>query len=170
MNKIGWAKTAGLLLLLAGGLWSADIAIAWAQSGGEAISVDESGNVGIGSQKPTKKLDVAGDAHVSGDVQSEGTVKAVRYEGDATSLTVKGATSLQTALDSKYDKAWGRNHRAGHRKTAYGEYNHGFRVCQGRRSLMFKHCSPRLKFGPRIRCGIACTRATRWCTTMYLSP
>jgi hypothetical protein len=72
----------------------------------DAIFVDAQGNVGL-STKPAARLDVNGDASVSGTVTATQTVTAKGFLGDGTGLTVNGPATLQAALDAKFDKAGG---------------------------------------------------------------
>jgi hypothetical protein len=67
----------------------------------DAIFVDAQGNVGLSTSQPGARLDVRGDASVSGAVTAKG------FLGDGTGLTVKGPATLQAALDAKFDKAGG---------------------------------------------------------------
>ena len=73
----------------------------------DAIFVDAQGNVGLSTSKPAARLDVSGDASVSGTVTATQTVTAKGFLGDGTGLTVNGPATLQAALDAKFDKAGG---------------------------------------------------------------
>jgi hypothetical protein len=85
--------TVGLILL------SACIVLAgsvlYGQGSGNALFIDEKGNVGIGTNEPNAALDVIGkvrahELEVKGDINSAGTVKGNKLAGDGTALTVEG--------------------------------------------------------------------------------
>ena len=63
----------------------------------DAIFVDAQGNVGLSNSKPAARLDVNGDASVSGTVTATHTVTAKGFLGDGTGLTVNGPATLQAA-------------------------------------------------------------------------
>jgi hypothetical protein len=73
----------------------------------DAIFVDARGYVGLSTSKPAARLDVSGDASVSGTVTATKTVTAKAFLGDGTGLTMNGPATLQAALDAKFDKAGG---------------------------------------------------------------
>lgn len=75
-----------MFLLVSGGLL-------YAQS--DALLIDNAGNVGIGTDKPTVRLDVMGDAKVTGKLNAEDLTTTSLTTG---SFATTGKSTLQRAV------------------------------------------------------------------------
>jgi len=76
-------------------------------NGSESMRIDNSGNVGIGTNNPTYKLEVAGDASFLGQdvlIDSQSGYKELRHTQTGENLAISSPESLYFIMDSNNDQ------------------------------------------------------------------
>jgi len=90
----GFSRGLALALILLAAFIVLAGSVLYGQGSGDALFIDEKGNVGVGTNEPNAALDVNGkvrahELEIKGDINSSGTLKVKKLEGDGTALTIE---------------------------------------------------------------------------------